>query len=65
MPPMGPTKPPRTPPTLVEVWRRVTLARGVELQVEPGRAGLNQRQMRELVKRTRAVLEDLSREKDE
>jgi hypothetical protein len=36
-------------PGMVEVWSRVTLADGLELQVEPGRAGLSPEQVRALV----------------
>ncbi|HYC37924.1 MAG TPA: hypothetical protein VEC19_15955 [Usitatibacter sp.] len=60
---MAPKSP--KPPMLVEVWRRVHLGEGIELQVEPGRAGLTPRQVRELVKRTREVYEELSREGDD
>lgn len=34
----------------VEVWSRVTLADGLELQIEPGRAGLSPEQLRALVR---------------
>ena len=34
----------------VEVWSRITLADGLELQVEPGRAGLPPEQVRALVR---------------
>lgn len=37
-------------PGTVEVWSRVTLADGLELQIEPGRAGLTPEQVRELVR---------------
>jgi DNA-binding transcriptional MerR regulator len=45
--------PPPTPvrPGTVEVWSRVTLADGVEVHLEPGRAGLSPQQVRALVKR--------------
>jgi DNA-binding transcriptional MerR regulator len=43
--------PPRTMrPGTVEVWSRVTLADGLELQLEPGRAGLSPEQLRQFVK---------------
>lgn len=47
----APADPPRraTAPGSVEVWSRVTLADGLELQVEPGRAGLTPEQVRALV----------------
>lgn len=34
----------------VEVWSRVTLADGLELQIEPGRAGLSPEQLRAFVR---------------
>jgi DNA-binding transcriptional MerR regulator len=37
-------------PGSVEVWSRVTLADGLEIHVEPGRAGLAPEQMRSLVR---------------
>jgi DNA-binding transcriptional MerR regulator len=37
-------------PGTVEVWSRVTLADGLELHVEPSRAGLEPQQLRELVR---------------
>jgi DNA-binding transcriptional MerR regulator len=36
-------------PGTVEVWSRVTLADGLELQIEPGRAGLAPEQVRRFV----------------
>lgn len=42
--------PPRpTAPGTVEVWSRVTLADGLEVHIEPGRAGLSPQQVRALV----------------
>jgi len=48
----APPDPPRraAPPGSVEVWSRVTLADGLEVQVEPGRAGLSHGQVRPLVR---------------
>ena len=48
----APEDPPRRapPPGSVEVWSRVTLADGLELHVEPGRAGLSPEQTRTLVR---------------
>ena len=44
--------PPRSSrPGSVEVWSRVTLADGLELHLEPGRAGLGAEQVRTLVRR--------------
>src|SRR6185369_1700348 len=43
--------PPRAArPGSVEVWSRVTLADGLELHLEPGRAGLSPAQVRALVR---------------
>ena len=43
--------PPRAArPGSVEVWSRVTLADGLELHLEPGRAGLSPEQVRALVR---------------
>lgn len=42
--------PRRTPPGSVEVWSRVTLADGLEVHIEPGRAGLSPEQVRGLVR---------------
>jgi DNA-binding transcriptional MerR regulator len=37
-------------PGTVEVWSRVTLADGLEVHIEPGRAGLSPEQLRTLVR---------------
>ena len=43
--------PPReTRPGSVEVWSRITVADGLEVQVEPGRAGLTPEQLRAFVR---------------
>ncbi|NRF65439.1 MerR family transcriptional regulator [Aquincola sp. S2] len=42
-------------PGSVEVWSRVTLADGLELHVEPGRAGLAPEQVRALVREIHAA----------
>lgn len=42
-------------PGTVEVWSRVTLVDGLELQIEPGRAGLAPEQVRELVRQVTAA----------
>lgn len=39
----------------VEVWSRVTLADGLELQIEPGRAGLSPEQLRAVVREVTAA----------
>ena len=48
----APEDPPRraAPPGSVEVWSRVTVADGLEVQLEPGRAGLSPEQVRALVR---------------
>ena len=48
----APEDPPprRVQPGSVEVWSRVTLADGLEVHVEPGRAGLSPEQVRALVR---------------
>jgi len=48
----APEDPPPRParPGAVEVWSRVTLADGLEVHVEPGRAGLSPEQVRALVR---------------
>ncbi len=40
---------------MVEVWSSVTLADGVELQVEPGRAGMTPEQVRAFIQDVTAV----------
>lgn len=42
--------PRRAPPGSVEVWSRVTVADGLEVQLEPGRASLTPEQVRQLVR---------------
>ena len=53
----APEDPPRraAPPGSVEVWSRMTLADGVELHLEPGRAGLAPEQVRALVRGVTAL----------
>ena len=48
----APEDPPRRapPPGSVEVWSRVTVADGLEVQLEPGRAGLSPEQLRAFVR---------------
>jgi DNA-binding transcriptional MerR regulator len=48
----APEDPPRkaAAPGSVEVWSRVTLADGLEVHIEPGRAGLSPEQVRALVR---------------
>lgn len=51
--------PRRAPPGSVEVWSRVTLADGLEVHVEPGRAGLTPEQVRDLVRGVAALYRQL------
>lgn len=46
----------------VEVWSHVVLADGVELHIEPGRAGLSPEQLRELAKRVANAFESIRKE---
>ena len=48
----APEDPPRrpAPPGSVEVWSRVTVADGLEVHLEPGRAGLSPEQVRAFVR---------------
>ena len=48
----------------VEVWSRVTLADGVEIHLEPGRAGLSPEQVRALVRAVTAAYRDVRRSSD-
>ncbi|MHB9030288.1 MAG: MerR family transcriptional regulator [Candidatus Latescibacterota bacterium] len=46
----GPIPPPRPPRAgTVGVWSRVTISEGIELHIEPGRAGLSPEQVREFL----------------
>jgi DNA-binding transcriptional MerR regulator len=52
--------PPRAlKPGSVEVWSRVTLADGLEVHLEPGRAGLSAEQVRALVRRITDAYRDV------
>lgn len=46
-------------PGTVEVWSRVTLADGLELQIEPGRAGLSPEQVRAFVRAVQAAYREV------
>lgn len=51
---------PRTPrPGTVEVWSRVTVADGLELNLEPGRAGLTPEQLRAFVRGLTALYHEV------
>ena len=60
----APQDPPRraAPPGSVEVWSRMTLADGVELHLEPGRAGLSPEQVRALLRGITALYRQLRSE---
>jgi DNA-binding transcriptional MerR regulator len=65
----APEDPPRRAPApgSVEVWSRVTVADGLEVQIEPGRAGLTPEQVRALVRGITALYRQVranSREND-
>jgi DNA-binding transcriptional MerR regulator len=53
----APEDPPRraVPPGSVEVWSRVTVADGLEVQLEPGRAGLTPEQVRAFMRGATAL----------
>jgi DNA-binding transcriptional MerR regulator len=53
----APEDPPRraAPPGSVEVWSRVTVADGLEVHLEPGRAGLTPEQVRAFVRGVTAL----------
>lgn len=54
--------PPQRRPGSVEVWSHLLLDQGIELKVEPTTAGLSPEQLRELLKRCMAALEDIRKE---
>lgn len=49
----------------VEVWSRVTIADGVELNIEAGRSGLSPEQVRSLIKQSLQIFENLKKENEE
>ena len=53
----APEDPPRrfVPPGSVEVWSRVTVADGLEVHLEPGRAGLTPEQVRAFIRSVAAL----------
>lgn len=53
----APEDPPRrtAPPGSVEVWSRVTVADGLEVHLEPGRAGLTPEQVRAFIRGVAAL----------
>lgn len=57
----APEDPPRqrAMPGSVEVWSRMTLADGLEVHVEPGRAGLSPEQVRALVRGIAAMYREV------
>lgn len=60
-----PTPPtPQRRPGSVEVWTHLLIADGVELKIEPSRAGLTPEQVRELLRQTMAAFEAIKRKVD-
>lgn len=51
-------------PGMVEVWSHMHIADGVELHVEPGRAGLSPEELRELLKAVMSAYENATKEKN-
>lgn len=49
----------------VEVWSRITLADGIEVSIEPGRAGLSAEQVRRLSQEVTQIFENLKKESEE
>lgn len=49
----------------VEVWSHLLIADGVELQIDPNRAGLSPAHLRELLRRTIAALDDIRKDERE
>jgi DNA-binding transcriptional MerR regulator len=47
----------------VEVWSHLVVDDGVELTLEPGRAGLDAAQVRELFRRVNAIYQEIKKEK--
>jgi DNA-binding transcriptional MerR regulator len=48
-------------PGSVEVWSRLLIADGVELHIDPGRAGLNPEQVRAMLKQTLATYDEVKK----
>lgn len=51
-------------PGMVEVWSHMHIADGVELHVEPGRAGLSPEELREFLKAVMLAYENATKEKN-
>jgi DNA-binding transcriptional MerR regulator len=62
----APEDPPRraAPPGSVEVWSRVTVADGLEVHLEPGRAGLTPEQVRAFIRGLTALYRQTRAERD-
>ena len=62
----APEDPPRrsAPPGSVEVWSRMTVADGLEVHLEPGRAGLSPEQTRALVRGITALYRQVRADED-
>ena len=48
-------------PGMVEVWSHLHVADGVEIHVEPGRAGLSPEQLRKFLREVMAAYENVSK----
>ena len=59
-----PVPPPPVRPGQVDVWSRVHIAEGVELHLEPKRAGLSPEQLRALVREIMAAYEQIQQEEE-
>lgn len=62
-PPPVPARP--HAPGTVELWSRLTIADGLELSMEPGRAGLTPEQARELFSGVMALYRDIKNKENE
>jgi len=51
--------PPRRQPGEIEVWSHILLKSGLELHIEPGKAGLSPEQLREFTRRLLTTLKDI------
>jgi DNA-binding transcriptional MerR regulator len=55
---------PRRKAGKVEVWSHLTVVNGVEIHIEPGQAGLNSDQVRDLFKRVMALYTEIKNNED-
>ncbi len=52
-------------PGMVEVWSHLHVADGIEMNVEPGRAGLSPEELRSFLKAVMSAYETITKEKNE